>query len=130
MAHQALANLEELPATHQKIFPPSCAKKPGEGGQHFSFPLQPRFAYPHPRQPPMSTRAQNEKKFGAWDELPGGGRRYRLDVADRLGWRARYLKEVDNAEATLRFYQEVYDDQAKLVEVHERFPVDKGHQKV
>ncbi len=27
----------------------------------------------------MSTRTQNEKKFGQWDELPGGGRRYRLD---------------------------------------------------
>jgi hypothetical protein len=24
----------------------------------------------------MSTRAQNEKKFGNWEELPGGGRRY------------------------------------------------------
>jgi hypothetical protein len=78
----------------------------------------------------MSTRAQNENKFGAWDELPGGGRRYRLDVAGRLGWRARYLKQVDTAEATLRFWQELYDDQGKLVEVHEKIPVDKGHQKV
>jgi hypothetical protein len=65
-----------------------------------------------------------------WDELAGGGRRYRLDVSGRLGWRARYLKEVDAAEATLRFWQEVYDDQGKLVEIHEKFPVDKGHQKV
>ena len=78
----------------------------------------------------VSSRSQNEKKFGAWDELPGGGRRYRLDVTGRLGWRARYLKEVDAAEATLRFWQEVYDDQRKLVENHEKFPVDKGHQKV
>lgn len=78
----------------------------------------------------MSTRAQNEKKFGAWDELPGGGRRYRLDVTGRLGWRARYLKEVDAVEATLRFWQEVYDDQGELVEIHEKFPVDEGHQKV
>jgi hypothetical protein len=30
----------------------------------------------------VSTRAQNEKKFGAWDELPGGARRYRLDVIE------------------------------------------------
>ncbi len=29
----------------------------------------------------MSTRAQNESKYGAWEELPDGGRRYRLDVA-------------------------------------------------
>ena len=43
----------------------------------------------------MSTRLQNETKFSGWDELPGGGRRYWLDVTGRLGWRARYLKDVD-----------------------------------
>ncbi|MBI4568613.1 MAG: hypothetical protein HY719_09465 [Planctomycetes bacterium] len=78
----------------------------------------------------MSTRAQNERKFGQWDELPGGGRRYRLDVAGRLGWTARYFKEVDADETTLRFWQEVYDDQGRLVEVHEKYPVDRGHQNV
>ena len=78
----------------------------------------------------MSTRTQNEKKFGNWDELPGGGRRYWLDVLGRLGWRARYLKEVDAQETTLLFWQEIYDDQGKLVEVHEKYPVDRGHQKV
>jgi len=77
----------------------------------------------------MSTRVQNEKKFGYWDELPGGGRRYRLDVTGRLGWLARYLKEVDASETTLRFWQEIYDDKGKLVESHEKFPVDKGHKK-
>ena len=79
---------------------------------------------------PVSTRTQNEKKFGAWEELRDGGRRYRLDVAGRLGWLARYLKEVDAEETTLRFWQEIDDDQGKLVEVHEKYPVDKGHQKV
>jgi hypothetical protein len=78
----------------------------------------------------MSTRAQNEKKFGHWDELPNGGRRYRFDVPGRLGWLARYLKEVDASETTLRFWQEIYDDQGRLVETHEKYPVDKGHQKV
>lgn len=78
----------------------------------------------------MSTRAQNEGKFGQWDELPGGGRRYRLDVPGRQGWSARYLKEVDASETTLRFWQEIYDDQSRLVEVHEKYPVDKGHQKL
>jgi len=78
----------------------------------------------------MNTRAQNEKKFGHWEELPGGGRRYWLDVVGRLGWRARYLKEVDSQEITLRFWQEIYDEQEKLVEVHEKYPVDKGHRKV
>lgn len=77
----------------------------------------------------MSWRSQNEKKFRRWDELPGGGRRYRLDVTGRLGWLARYLKEVDANETTLRFWQEIYNDQGKLVETHEKFPVDKGHQK-
>ena len=77
----------------------------------------------------MSTRSQNEKKFGRWEELPGGGRRYWLDVSGRLGWRARYLKEVKTNESTVRFWQEIYDGQGKLVEIHEKFPLDKGHQK-
>ena len=78
----------------------------------------------------MSTRTQNEKKFGQWDELPGGGRRYRLDVPGKLGWLARYFKDVDAGETTVRFGQEIYDDTGKLVETHEKFLVDKGHQKV
>ena len=78
----------------------------------------------------MSTRTQNERKFGRWDDLPGGGRRYWLEVSGSLGWRVRYCKEVDAHEATLRFWQEVYDGNGKLVEVHEKYPVDKGHQKV
>ena len=77
----------------------------------------------------MSKRAENENKFGQWDELPGGGRRYRLDVPGKLGWLARYLKEVDANETTLRFRQEIYDSDGKLVETHEKYPVDKGHQK-
>ena len=78
----------------------------------------------------MSTRAQNEKKFGQWDELANGGRRYRLEVRGRLGWLAVYLKEVDADETTQRFWQEIYDDRGKLVETHEKYPLDKGHQKV
>ena len=78
----------------------------------------------------MSTRAENENKFGQWDELPGGGRRYGLDVPGKLGWLARYLKEVDANETDLRFRQEICDDHGKLVETHEKYPVDKGHQKV
>lgn len=78
----------------------------------------------------MSTRAQNERKFTQWDDLPGGGRLYRLDVPGRLGWSARYLKEVDAAETTVRFWREIYDDHGKLVEVHEKFPLDQGHRKV
>ena len=77
----------------------------------------------------MSNRRQNERKFGHWETLPHGGRRYRLEVAGRQGWQARYLKEVDANENTLRFLQEIYDETGRLMETHEKFPVDKGHQK-
>jgi hypothetical protein len=77
----------------------------------------------------MSTRTQNEKKFGNWDELPDGRRLYRLDVPGRSGWLARYLKEVDAEDTTLRFWQEIYDDHGRLVEIHEKYPLDKGHLK-
>lgn len=30
----------------------------------------------------------------------------------------------------MRFYQEIYDETGRLVEVHEKYPVDKGHQGV
>jgi cobyrinic acid a,c-diamide synthase len=40
------------------------------------------------------------------------------------------LKDVDAQEVTLRFWQEIYDEQSNLVEVHEKVPVDTGHRKV
>lgn len=75
----------------------------------------------------MSSREQNERKFGAWEALPGGGRRYFLEVAGRLGWRARYCKEVDAQENTVRFWQEIYDETGRLTEIHEKYPEDLGH---
>jgi len=75
-------------------------------------------------------RRQNEKKFGAWEELPGGVRRYRYEMTSRSGWKARYVKEVDVDERTTKFYQEIYDDEGNLVEIHEKYPVDKGHRRV
>lgn len=78
----------------------------------------------------MSTRAQNENKFDQWEDLPGGGRRYRLRIIGRQGWQACYFKAVDVNETTVRFWQEIYDETNKLIEIHEKFPVDKGHQKV
>ena len=77
----------------------------------------------------MSSRLQNERQFGHWENLPGGGRRYWIDVEGRQGWRARYVKEVDAGETTLRFWQEIYDEQGSVVEVHHKFPVDEGHRK-
>lgn len=78
----------------------------------------------------MGTRSQNEKKFDRWETLHNGGRRYRLEVPGKLGWLAIYFKEVDANEITVRFWQEIYDDSGNLVEIHEKFPMDKGHQKV
>ena len=78
----------------------------------------------------QAKRRQNEKKFGTWEELSDGGRRYWYEVQGHSGWRARYVKEVDQNERTIKFYQEIYDEQGKLVEVHEKYPVDRGHQKV
>ena len=78
----------------------------------------------------MSTREQNEKKFPNWEILETGGRRYWLDIQGRHGWQARYVKEVDAREVTVRFYQKIYDEKGKLVEVHHKYPVDQGHQKV
>lgn len=75
-------------------------------------------------------RRQNERKFGAWADLPNGGRRYALDVKGRSGWHARYVKEVNADESTVRFYQEVFDGDGRLREVHEKYPVDRGHRRV
>ena len=75
----------------------------------------------------MSKRSQNEAKFGKWDDMPNGGRRYWIEVIGHNGWKARYVKEVDVSENTLRFYQNIYDERGELVEIHEKFPMDKGH---
>ena len=42
----------------------------------------------------------------------------------------KYLKEVDIEETTLTFWQEVYDETNTLREIHEKYPIDKGHKKV
>lgn len=72
-------------------------------------------------------RRQNERKFGVWDELFDGSRRYFYEVQGRHGWSARYVKEVDDSEQTIKFYQEIYDEKGQLVEMHEKYPVNKGH---
>ncbi|MCK4486667.1 MAG: hypothetical protein KAU38_07890 [Desulfobacterales bacterium] len=75
-------------------------------------------------------RRQNERKFGVWDELFDGSRRYFYEVQGRHGWSARYVKEVDDSEQTIKFYQEIYDEKGQLVEMHEKYPVNKGHARV
>jgi len=78
----------------------------------------------------MASRAQNERTFKHWEELPGGGRRYFREFAGRAGGRARYVKEVDAAEITIRFAQEIYDQDGRLVAIHEKFPVDLSHKQM
>ena len=76
--------------------------------------------------PIKSRRKVNEKKFPNRSKLPNGGRRYWLEVKGKHGWKARYIKEVNGNEETVKFFQEVY---GSLIEVHEKFPLDKGHRK-
>jgi hypothetical protein len=78
----------------------------------------------------MASRAQNERTFKQWEELPGGVRRYFREFVGRAGGRARYVKEVDAAEITIRFAQEIYDQDGRLVAIHEKFPVDLGHKQL
>jgi hypothetical protein len=54
-----------------------------------------------------SQRQRNEKTFGEWEELLTGGRRYWYEVQGRFGWTAKYVKEVDADERTVRFWQEI-----------------------
>jgi hypothetical protein len=78
----------------------------------------------------MASRPQNERNFATWEQLPNGGRRYVREFVGRAGGRALYIKEVDPAERTLRFAQEIYDATGRLVAVHEKFPVDLGHKEL
>jgi hypothetical protein len=78
----------------------------------------------------MSSRTNNERKFGSWETTATGGRVYSRLIAGRSGWSAAYRKEVDDKEKTIRFWQEIFDESGRLREVHEKFPVDRGHRKV
>ncbi|MGI8906995.1 MAG: hypothetical protein ACR2IE_10955 [Candidatus Sumerlaeaceae bacterium] len=78
----------------------------------------------------MTTRAQNERQYFSWSDLPDGSRVYWMDVAGKGGWQARYLKQVDAQETTIRFWQEIYNEQGALVEIHQKYPTDTGYKKV
>jgi len=80
--------------------------------------------------PDERKRRINERKFGSWVELPGGGRRYWYEIQGRRGWSARYVKEVDPEETVVRFWQEVYNENHVLVERHDKYPVDRSHERV
>ncbi len=75
-------------------------------------------------------RQKNEIEYERWIEKEDGGRVYSFEISGKLGWKAKYLKEVNNEEMTIRFWQEIYDDKNVLRETHEKYPFDKGHQKL
>ena len=75
-------------------------------------------------------RQRNETDYDSWIEKENGGRIYSFEIVGKLGWKAKYLKEVDIQEVTIRFWQEVYDENNILKEIHEKYPVDKGHKKI
>jgi hypothetical protein len=78
----------------------------------------------------FNKRQENEKKFSDWQELPDGSRLYWFEIEGRMGWKAKYFKKVDSKETTLSFWQEIFDNAGILVEVHEKYPIDKGHKKM
>jgi hypothetical protein len=78
----------------------------------------------------VDKRKKNEKEFGNWTGTVVGGRKYWFEVVGRNGGKARYVKEVDSEEITITFWQEIFDQQGALIEVHEKYPIDKGHIKI
>lgn len=75
-------------------------------------------------------RTKNEKEFDLWIEKEDGGRIYSFEIVGKFGWKAKYLKEVNNEDVTIKFWQEIYDENNILKEIHEKYPVDQGHKKI
>ena len=73
---------------------------------------------------------ENEKRFEIWIEKLDGRRIYSFKIHGRHGWISKYLKETDADEITIRFWQEIYDENGNLKEIHEKYPFDKGHKKI
>lgn len=78
----------------------------------------------------MASRTANEKKYKQWEDNVDGGRIYTRKVLGQFGWQALYIKETDKEENTLSLRQEIYNEKNELVEIHHKYPVDKGHQKL
>jgi len=62
--------------------------------------------------------------------LPAVGGVTGLDVPGRLGWLARYLKDVDAGETRCVSGRKFTMTRASWSRRMRKFPVDKGHQKV
>jgi hypothetical protein len=78
----------------------------------------------------VATRQQNERRFPNWDELPDGGRRYYEIKLGKVAGYARYVKLVDVNEVTISIVQEIYDDAGRLIAIHQKYPIDTGHQDI
>jgi hypothetical protein len=76
----------------------------------------------------VATRRDNERRFKQWEDLPDGGRRYWVDREGAVSGFQRMVKIVDADEVTLSLIQEIYDDDGVLIERHQKYPVDTGHQ--
>ncbi len=76
----------------------------------------------------MANRRQNEKEYPNWEDLPGGGRRYWRDRKGQVGGLQRIIKIVDADENTLQVVQQIFNDNGELVEYHQKYPEDTGHQ--
>jgi len=74
-------------------------------------------------------RNQNEKEFQNWSETQNGGRLYWKETlaGDKSGRVSRYEKTVDCNEITLSFVQKILDRNRNTIEIHEKFPINKGH---
>jgi hypothetical protein len=78
----------------------------------------------------VSSRNANEKRFKQWSETENGGRSYSRKVIGQYGWYAVYIKDVNADEEIISFRQEIYNEEDKLIEIHEKYPIDKGHRKI
>ena len=76
----------------------------------------------------MATRKQNEGRFKRWKDLANGGREYWKDRPGEISGFQRIIKIVDEHETTQLILQEVYDDDNILIQRHQKFPMDTGHQ--
>jgi len=76
----------------------------------------------------MANRSQNEKRFKNWIDLPDGNRRYWTDRMGEVSGFQRMIKVVDSNETTLQVVQEIYNDEGLLIERHQKYPVDTGHE--
>jgi hypothetical protein len=74
-------------------------------------------------------RKANETEYNLWTENDKGGRIYYFEINGKLGWKAKYLKEVNKDEITIRFWQEIYDERKILREIQEKYLLIKDIKK-